>query len=702
MREIYIKRADGGADLVKALTVDEYPFFQLPEHTHRARRKKKLSYMQLFATFDIETTTIQTDPDEAPEGFMYHWQMDIGGVCVYGRRWEEWLRLMLGMSQWLELNEERRLVVYVFNLGYEYQFIKDFLFDELGGMEVFALARRVPVHVVCGAGFEFRCAYKLTNMNLNKATINELGVIHPKAVGDLDYYKIRTAETPLDDTEFGYCISDVVSLYELIERRLINENDTLDSIPLTSTGYVRRVTRAACRKDKHYRDRVFKKQKMSAEVYTLLKEAGRGGNTHANRYMAGQIWEDVDSADAASMYPAMQLLKSFPMDKFTYYGDIDDLDELEHMTSHYACLFRVVLTDVHIKNHVPVPYIPSSKLIARGSGCNYDNGRLLNAPDFIALTITDIDWRIIKEQYDFDYESILISDFYYARYGYLPQPIRDTVMKYFRDKTELKYRISIETDPEEKKNLKYLYAKSKNRLNAIFGMMYTNPVRTEISVSKSGEWVEEIPSVSDALEKFYKSRNSFLVYAWGVWTTSAARAHLQRLLDITGDDTLYCDTDSDKFISSPEILRRLDLLNDDIKRECEERGAFVDVGGRRYYMGIFELETAGNSYKRFVTLGAKKYAYEDKDGFHITISGVQKDKGAEEMEKIENFRPGFIFRKAGGRTLYYNDVGKHTITVDGCTMTTASNIGMVDSTYELGITDEYAALTGINVYKEVK
>jgi len=390
------------------------------------------------------------------------------------------------------------------------------------------------------------------------------------------------------------------------------------------------------------------------------------------------------------------------MDKFTYYGDIDDLDELEHMTSHFACLFRVVLTDVHIKKHVPVPYISSSNLIARGSGCTYDNGRLLNAPDFIAITITDIDWRIIKEQYDFNYDNILISDFYYARYGYLPQPIRDTVMQYFRDKTELKYKISIETDPEEKKNLKYLYAKSKNRLNAIFGMMYTNPVRTEISVSKSGEWTEEIPAVSDALEKFYKSRNSFLVYSWGVWTTAHARAHLQRLLDITGDDTLYCDTDSDKFISSPEILRCLDLLNDEIKRECEERGAFVDVGGRRYYMGIFELETAGNPYKRFVTLGAKKYAYEDKDGFHITISGVQKDKGAEEMGKIENFRPGFIFRKAGGRTLYYNDVGKHEITVDGCTMTTASNIGMIDSTYELGITDEYAALTGINVYKEVK
>ena len=100
-------------------------------------------------------------------------------------------------------------------------------------------------------------------------------------------------------------------------------------------------------------------------------------------------------------------------------------------------------------------------------------------------------------------------------------------------------------------------------------------------------------------------------------------------------------------------------------------------------------------------MGAKKYAYVDDAGFHITIAGVNKKIGAHEMEDINNFRPGFIFRDAGGKTLYYNDDKKHIIMVEGCEMLTASNIGMVDSTYELGITDEYAELIGINVYKEL-
>lgn len=699
MREATIKTIDGDLDRVAALTVEEFPFFQIPERSRRSNNKQ-ITYLQTFATFDIETTTIQPDPDKAPEGFMYHWQMNIGGVNVYGRRWEEWLDLMREISEWCNLSPERRMVVYVHNLGYEFQFIKDFLIEDLGGMEVFALASRVPVHVSCGAGFEFRCSYKLTNMNLNRATINELGVVHPKAAGDLDYKKMRTAVTPLDDTEFGYCLADVVSLYELIENRLKNEEDTINTIPLTSTGYIRRDTRLACRADRHYRDRVFKKQRMDKDVYILLKEAGRGGNTHANRFMSGVIWPGVDSLDAASMYPAMQVLSDrFPADKFSYYGDIDNMKEFEELTNKYCCLFRVILQDVKIKPHVTIPYIPSAKVLSKGGGCKYDNGRVLKA-DWILITVTEIDWEIIASQYDFSGASV--SDMHIARRGYLPQPIIDTIMKYFKQKTELKAAIRHEKDPEKLKNLIYLYNKSKNRLNAIFGMCYTDPVRRTITVNDRGEWGETVPDIDEALEKFYKSRNSFLVYAWGVVTTALARLHLQRILDITGEDTLYCDTDSDKAIISPETMEKINQLNKEIIAKCEERKAYADADGDRYYMGVFELETKKEKYAKFCTLGAKKYAYEDSEGFHITISGVNKEIGAREMGSIENFKPGFIFKEAGGKTLYYNDSEKHYIEVDGCRMLTASNVGMIDSTYELGLTNEYAELIGLNVYKELQ
>lgn len=630
---------------------------------------------------------------------MYHWQMCIAGVAVYGRTWEEWLELMSELSDWLKLNDERRMVIYVHNLAYEFQFIRDFLKDDLGGFEVFATARRTPIYVMSGAGFEFRCSYKLTNMNLERACQNELGVIHPKAAGDLDYSICRTKSTYLDDQEFGYCISDIISLYELISCRLKNEGDTLDSIPLTSTGYVRRECRNACRKDKRYRDKVFLKQKMSSDVYTLLKEAGRGGNTHANRFMSNIVWPRVDSFDVVSSYPAMILLSDkYPCTKFSYYGDVESLAELKRLLKEYACIFRIVLTDVKVRESVTMPYIPTAKLLSHGSG-RYDNGRVLEV-SWLAMTVTDIDWSIIESQYDYD--ELSISDFHIARRGLLPQALRDQVLEYFRQKTELKVKVKKAKTEEDKANYKYLYAKSKNRINGVFGMMYTDPVRPVIEIDAGGSWMISPPPIEEALTQFYKSRNNFLVYAHGVYTTALAREHLQALLDITGEDTIYCDTDSSKAIITDDILARIEERNKQIEALCEKRGAYVDVEGRRYYLGTYEHETAGAPYMNFKTLGAKKYAYTDEKGFHITISGVQKKLGALEMEDIGNFKPGFIFRDAGGKTLYYNDCEKHYITVNGDTMLTASNIGMVESTYELGITSEYAELIGLNVYKELQ
>jgi hypothetical protein len=628
---------------------------------------------------------------------MYHWQMDIGGVVVYGRRWEEWLDLMREISEWLELSEHKRMVVYIHNAAYEFQFIKDFLKEYLNGFEVFATGRREPIYILCRAGFEFRCSYKLTNMSLYKACENEYGVTHPKAINDLDFKVCRVASTKLTAQEFGYCISDVVSLYELIEIRMKNEGDKLDSIPLTSTGYVRRECRTACRNEPHYRDRVFKKQMLTPEVYTLLKEEGRGGNTHANRFMAGQIFQNVTSFDEVSGYPAMLLLRKFPASKFSYYGDIESREEFEKLLSENACLFRVLLQNVKVRATVTMPYIPKSKCLEHGAGMRLDNGRVLEC-DWLLLTVNDIDWQIITKQYTFT--GVSISDFHISTYDYLPEVLRKKILDYFVRKCEIKHDIENCSDPEKRENLIYLYGKGKNRLNGIFGMMFTDPVREVITCSEeTGQWSAESPNIEEALEKYNKSRNSFLVYAWGSWCTSWNRQHHQKLMDITGQDTIYGDTDSSKAIVTPEIRERIRKENEKIIAECEERGAYADVGGKRYYLGIYELD---EEYKKFITMGAKKYAYEENDGsFHITIAGVNKKIGAAEMGSIDKFKPGFIFRKAGGQTLYYNDDKIHYITVNGCTMLTASNIGMIDSTYELGVTDEYAELIGMNVYKEL-
>lgn len=731
MRIAELKRKDGQIDKITCYEQNEFPYHVLNRKVILSKSKKNASgYMTQFATFDIESTTIRPpeyidwikhdkkyklDKKFWPYGFMYHWQMCVAGVVCYGRTWPEWLTFMDKLRDIYETNPEERLVIFVHNLGYEFQFIRNFLERDFGGYEVFAAQPRKPMHVKTNNGFEFRCTYKLSNMSLEKFCENERDCIHPKAAGDLDYKVLRTPSTHIKKREFGYCIADVVGLYESIQSIMKHEKDTLVTMPLTSTGYIRRDVRRECRHDARYREKYFLGTRIDETVYIMLKEAGRGGNTHTNRYMAGDIWKNADSFDEVSGYPAMQLLKpEFPISKFTAYGDIENRAEFEKLNKKYATLFRVVFRNLRVRKEIPMPYLPISKANDYSrKEYEADNGRFLSA-GCAAFTLTNVDWEIVKLQYQWD--EFFITDMHFATKGYLPEPIRRAIKRHFTSKCELKLKIQkleeIEDLTKEQEalleNYNYLYAKSKNRLNGIFGMTYSDIVRDTITIDEeSGEWKVSRPEdIESELAKYYKSKNSFLNYAWGVWTTALNRYHLETLLQATGGygigaghsgRVIYCDTDSSKCIDVDYQL--IDELNQKIIEENIEADAYVDIEGERFYLGLYDKENK-EPIKEFKALGAKKYAYVDNKGLHVTISGVNKKLGAEELGDIKNFKPGMKFIKAGGTCLYYNDDQIHYIEVNGEKILTASNVGMVDSSYTLNITDEYAALIGYGVEQE--
>lgn len=699
-RLVTVPRLDGGSDQVTVYGVQDFPYDKLDTKAMKCNNKRKCEeYLQTFGVYDIETTTIYKGhaPDwiVVPWAFMYHWQMSVGGYLIVGRTWEEWLEFFDRLEEVLEFNGNRQFVIYVHNLGYEFQFMRDFLNRYFDGFTVFASKARQPITVQTGRGVQFRCSWKLTNMSLEKAVKNELGVVHSKAVGDLDYKKIRTPSTRLTETEVGYCVGDVISLYEMIERRLINEHDNLETIPMTSTGYVRRMCRKATRKDGHYRQ-LFKETEMNTYIYTLLKEAGRGGNTHANRYMSGRVWHNADSFDVQSSYPFCLCAFKFPINKFTSYGDVESLEELDGLLKKYACLFRIVLQNPAVRESVTMPYIPISKCTQHGGNLKLDNGRILSC-DWLQMTVTDIDWEIIKNQYTWD--SFAVTDMCTAKYDYLPECLLDSIREVYKDKCKLKFlKEEAKRNGTDPGDIPYLYNKIKNRLNGIFGMMYTDPVKEENTLNENGEWIVNSPNTAESLEKFYRSRNSFLYYAWGVWCTAHARKHLQQLLDLTGEATIYCDTDSSKAVGAD--IEAIEKVNIEIADLARERRAYAVAGGETYYMGVYEHENEDEPIAEFKTLGAKKYAYVDSEGLHCTVSGVSKKLGAKELKSIDNFKIGFVFRDAGGMESYYNDnIGIHTETVNGCEFTTASNVAMIDGTYTIGITDEYAELIHLNNYE---
>jgi hypothetical protein len=80
-----------------------------------------------------------------------------------------------------------------------------------------------------------------------------------------------------------------------------------------------------------------------------------------------------------------------------------------------------------------------------------------------------------------------------------------------------------------------------------------------------------------------------------------------------------------------------------------------DKKGNKRPLGIFENDS---EYTKFITQGAKKYAYIDKEDYkiHITVAGVPK-KGAKALKKLEDFKDDFVFdyKDTGKNLLIYND-----------------------------------------------
>jgi hypothetical protein len=678
MRYINVETIDG---MVKeeVYSVDDFPYEELrfaPTCT-----SKKGNYYNIPCTFDIESTTIEPtyqyingkkEYEFTPYAFMYQWQFCILNKVVFGRTWQEFQQLLRTIRNKMKLSNHMQLVVYVHNLSYEFQFMKEFIKIK----DVFAREKRKVMKVITKDGFEFRCSYFLSNMSLAKFCENTNNVKHYKLVDTFDYKKIRTPSTPLTELEEGYCYNDVRGLSECIQE-YISGNDTIATIPLTNTGYVRREFRQAMKANKKNRTN-FEKTALTPEQYQMLTKAFRGGDTHANRFMTNVILDDVHSFDISSSYPSAMMMDDYPIGKFTD-CTIDSEEKLEYFMAEYCCVFDVTFYNIYSDNNNVIPYVDIAHCYEKSKIIN-DNGRVLKA-DMISIVCTNIDLVIILDTYDFDgYE---INKSMYSEKGKLPKEFREKVREYFVLKTQLK-----NVDGKE-----YEYMKSKNRLNSSYGMSVTSIVHSDINYDiYTMKWNEFKGDIDGSLLDFYKSRNNFLPYQWGVFVTANARKRLRTMLKVVGRDVVYTDTDSIKFINSKHI-KEFEEINKLLMNQAENNDipAYCDRDGERFYLGTWDND---GEYIRFKTLGSKKYCYEKKDKqgnikFEITVSGMGKKKGAKQVGKIENFVIGKKFYDVGRSTSWYNDCSPHRIEVNGDIFLTASNIGILETSYELGVTNEY-------------
>lgn len=661
-------RYKNGYRFEKAYNVNE---FDIIKKKLKSKYSEKHKYIETPITFDIETSTIHDKvkslKENKPiyEGYMYHAQLCIEGYVFFMRTWREVQYIFDKIIDYYELDNKHKIVCYIHNLSYEFQFL--YRFFEVS--KVFATAKHKVLKCVLNECIELRCSYYLSNMNLLKFIENTPNALHFKATGDIDHRIIRTPKSYVTIIEKGYFYNDVLGLYEAI-MYLLND-DTLKSIPLTSTGYVRRDCRNAMRKNRANRKK-FELSKLDIKTYNLLKRAFRGGDTASSRYMVNQILENVSSYDFASSYPFVMISEKFPTGKFMKASIIDE-KELIKYNYEYCTAGVYHFKNIRQKKTDVIPYIPYAKCEGISNYQNF-NGRIISA-DFLTIPLTNIDWEIINETYDYD--ELYIDDFYFSRKAPLPKEFIDIIMKFFYLKTLLK------NNPEKA----YEYMKSKNKLNALFGMLVTDILHDEFSFTAENLWKIIENKTQEQLDSYYKGWNSFLTYQWGVWVTAYARYNLYQARKIVGVDMVYQDTDSVKFIG--DYQEEFKKFNSSILNKCQRNGIinYVDIDGKRMYMGLMDYEGV---YDSFITMGSKKYAYEKNGKLGLTVSGLSKVKGAKELERkggLKYFRQDEIFHDSGRTVAYYNDDNVHYITVNGVEILTASNIALVETTYTLGMTD---------------
>lgn len=630
------------------------------------KQKEIVYYYNLACGMDIETSSFLNDDGEKV-ALMYCHQWKIEDEFYIARTWEEFRKVIKTLKEVYKLNFNNRLVIYVHNLPYEFQFFR----NEIKVDSVFATDDRKAIKVLCD-GIEFRDSYILTQKSLEYVG-KDVGV--KKLKEDMDYDLVRTPETPMTEKEIEYCYNDVEIIVQLI-RKKIKEDGNITKIPMTNTGYVRNFFKENCFNKNNYSAyrKLMGSLTIKSDEYLMLKKAFQGGFTHANaQYVGKLIKELVESQDFTSSYPAVMLSEKFPMSKAraVVAKSIEDLHKLENK---YCYMVDISFYDLETKD-VPDHLLSESKCDEISASKVIDNGRVVYA-DYVRTTITDVDLNLMEKFYTWTKYEVHTAKAYLK--GYLPKPIIESMWQLYKDKTELK------GIPE--KSVEYMI--KKGMCNSGYGMIVTDIVRDEIIYEE--DWAIEKADVQDQIDHYNNSKTRFLFYPWGVWVTAYARRNLLEGILEAGYDFIYADTDSRKILHPENHKSYVNEYNKTITEKitsCLKSAGIEyeppkDIKGTEHPLGVWDYD---GTYTQFKTLGAKRYCYLDEDNaIGFTVAGIPKSSGIAKIVKgdyeivkgkpilkngyvdFDSFTSGFTLseEESGKLTHTYIDVEREGVVYD--------------------------------------
>lgn len=565
----------------------------------------------IFLTLDIETSTDYDNDGKPVNTFLSY------GVC------KEWVLIKkeprevneCAFRDWEELDDfltkidskqigKGKVLCFVHNLAFEYSFLSTCLYTP---DRVLASSAHKPI--ACSfveiPNIEFRCTYQMSQMSLKRMGVS-VGL--PKLESDYRYIRPCDKVYPV---EWDYCRRDTV-IPALYVGKFIRQGYTLQSLPYTSTGFVRNDFKSLYKRESNPTwDKV-----PTEREYQLMQEAFYGGITISNPRNTGKVLTNVSSFDETSAYPYVMLSEQFPV-------------KINHTRKFTDFTVDRGIAKIRLKNvrsKFTWGWLSIHRMDVEGDFESF-NGKILRA-DGVVGSFTDVDFNAIKMTYTFDgydvLDAIVVSEF-----EKIPECYSDLIAKYAKRKSELKRAVKSEPD---NKDLLFDYAMAKSRLNSIYGMSVEKLVKPEWTVDENGEWYSSFPPYSDFYDKTATKNNghvgrSFMI---GVYVTAYARYNLLKAIVTNCPDSfVYADTDSVKFVDDRN--KKFVDTNKPMPPTASEGTEL---------MGKFDFE---GTYDKFITWGAKKYASEINGEINVTVAGLPK-RGWN-LDKIENFKPVKVFEK---------------------------------------------------------
>lgn len=604
---------------------------------------------------DIETANNHADNVDDLITWITSIQVFIKGHYYLFRTPEELIEFYQTLYDELELLQdpphlERRMITFIHNAQYDLSYLIPYFMEYLPKIEGESqgiIEGKNKILSYCQGALEFRCTYRLTQMSLAKWT-ESLQVEHIKQVGLYDYDAVLYQDSELSEDALLYDRNDVLGMAEALEKHNAYYKDTIATMPLTQTGYVRRDLRKSCQKSKYYRKDFFLKNKLDNELYYAFLKSFAGGYTHNNRFYkditikVGNKYRffneeikvhNIGHRDFKSHYPSV-MKRTYPIGVPQLIYDINsgmrDPIDIDTILSYFPQFFTMTIIRFNFAEvkdkRISMPFMQHSKCHESSFNfCLQDNGRIVRAEGIWIMYLDNLTLQILNEQYNLEYDVIKV---WKMKAGYLPKEITDVIDKYFKGKSDKKNLLKDLEDKYGRTDPRTFDAQidllnNKKMLNSIYGCCACNPLRTSYKISDNMEFrVDTIHSnmaeIQAGLDKYYSKYNNFLAYQVGCIVTSWARFELYQFVTkaIGYKKILYCDTDSAFYIKDSKTERAIERLN----ALNHESASFVTLeNGQREYYDVFESEPDCLAFRG---LHSKCYGIVTAHGLELTIAGV--------------------------------------------------------------------------------